>query len=65
MSLTLNPQDIARCRARAPGATGARPMPRLTDDFPAMTLTDGYAVQDELRHRWLAAGRRRWAGRPA
>ena len=59
MSLTLNPQEIAQLTERVHQAqTGARPMPRLTEDFPAMTLTDGYAVQNALRHRWLAEGRR-------
>jgi len=59
MSLTLNPQEIAELTERVHQAqTGARPMPRLTEDFPAMTLTDGYAVQNALRHRWLAERRR-------
>ena len=59
MSLTLNPQEIALLSERVHQAqTGARPMPRLTEDFPAMTLTDGYAVQNALRQRWLAEGRR-------
>ena len=33
-------------------------MPKLTDDFPAMTLGDGYAVQLALRDRWVDAGAR-------
>jgi 2-oxo-3-hexenedioate decarboxylase len=30
---------------------------KLTDAHPDMTVADGYAVQDELLRRWLAAGR--------
>lgn len=36
----------------------ATPMPRLTDDFPAMTLGDAYAVQLESLKRGLARGQR-------
>jgi 2-oxo-3-hexenedioate decarboxylase len=36
----------------------ARAIPKLTDDFPEMTLADGYAIQIELRNRWVAKGRR-------
>ena len=31
---------------------------KLTDDYPSMTVDDGYLVQDELLRRWLANGRR-------
>jgi 2-oxo-3-hexenedioate decarboxylase len=30
---------------------------KLTDQFPAMTVADGYLVQDELLRRWQNAGR--------
>jgi 2-oxo-3-hexenedioate decarboxylase len=30
---------------------------KLTDQFPSMTVADGYLVQDELLRRWQAAGR--------
>jgi 2-oxo-3-hexenedioate decarboxylase len=31
---------------------------KLTDEHPAMTVDDGYAVQEELLRRWLARGDR-------
>lgn len=30
---------------------------KLTDQFPSMTVADGYLVQDELLHRWTSSGR--------
>lgn len=36
----------------------AQTMAKLTDEFPAMTIQDSYAVQDELRRRWIARGER-------
>ena len=38
--------------------TQARAIPKLTEDFPAMTLGDAYAVQLQLLRRWEAQGRR-------
>jgi 2-oxo-3-hexenedioate decarboxylase len=59
MKITLNRKDIAALAERVEAAQlGATAIPKLTDDFPAMTLADGYAVQLELRRRWLARGRR-------
>lgn len=59
MTLTLGREDIVRLTDRIEAAqTGAKAIPKLTDDFPGMTLADGYAVQLELRRRWLAQGRR-------
>lgn len=59
MSLTLSPKDIAHLTDRIEAAQlSARPITKLTDDFPAMTMTDGYAVQLELRRRWVSQGRR-------
>jgi 2-oxo-3-hexenedioate decarboxylase len=37
--------------------TTANEIVKLTDAHPAMTVADGYAVQDELLRRWQAAGR--------
>lgn len=36
----------------------ATPITKLTDDHPSMSIADGYAVQDELRQRWIARGDR-------
>ncbi len=59
MSLTLTAPQVAQLMARVHHAqTQAQAMPRLTEDFPDMTLADGYAVQNALRQRWLAEGRR-------
>jgi len=35
---------------------GAKTITKLTDEYPDMTVEDGYAVQDELRSRWIARG---------
>lgn len=59
MSITLSREDIVLLTDRIEAAQkSAQPIAKLTDDFPAMTVADGYAVQLELRRRWLAAGRR-------
>jgi 2-oxo-3-hexenedioate decarboxylase len=59
MKITLNRKDIAALAERVEAAQlGATAIPKLTDDFPEMTLADGYAVQLELRRRWLARGHR-------
>jgi 2-oxo-3-hexenedioate decarboxylase len=59
MDLTLGRDDIARLCDRVEGAQkGAYAIPKLTDDYPGMTIGDGYAVQLELRRRFLAAGHR-------
>ena len=58
MDLTLGPTEIRQLTDRIEAAQlQARAIPKLTDDFPAMTLDDGYAVQLALRKRWLAQGR--------
>lgn len=36
----------------------AHTMAKLTDEFPEMTVADSFAVQDELRRRWVARGHR-------
>lgn len=59
MNITLRPSDIALLTDRIDTAQkNAQAIPKLTDDFPGMTLADGYAVQMELRRRWRAAGLR-------
>ena len=59
MSLTLNPGQLAAFTDRIENAQlHARAIPKLSDDHPGMTVADGYAIQQSLRHRWLAAGRR-------
>ena len=56
-NITLSREDIVRLCERVEGAqTRAYAIPKLTDEYPAMTIADGYAVQSELRHRYLAAG---------
>jgi len=59
MTLTLTREDIVRLAERVEGAQrGAYAIPKLTDEYPAMTVADGYSVQAELRRRWIAAGER-------
>ena len=59
MNLTLNPAEIALLTDRVEHAQlTATAMPKLTDDFPNMSMADGYAVQLALRNRWLQQGRR-------
>lgn len=36
----------------------AQAITKLTDEYPSMSIEDGYAVQDELRRRWIARGDR-------
>ncbi|MBS0356273.1 MAG: 2-oxo-3-hexenedioate decarboxylase [Proteobacteria bacterium] len=57
MEITLNREDIVRLCERVEGAqTRAYAIPKLTDEYPGMTIGDGYAVQLELRRRFLARG---------
>lgn len=59
MTVTLSDKDVTLLTDRIEAAQdSAQPIAKLTDDFPAMTVADGYAVQLELRRRWLAGGRR-------
>lgn len=59
MKLTLKREDIVRLAERVEAAQlSATAIPKLTDEHPGMTLADGYAVQLELRRRWLARGHR-------
>ena len=57
MQRTLEREDIVRLCERVEGAqTRAYAIPKLTDEYPGMTIGDGYAVQLALRQRFLAAG---------
>jgi len=57
--LTLRRDDVVRLAERVEAAQrGAKAIPKLTDEFPGMTVADGYAVQAELRRRWTAHGAR-------
>ncbi len=55
--LTLSREDIVRLCERVEGAQkGAYAIQKLTDEYPGMTIADGYAVQSELRRRFIAQG---------
>lgn len=57
--ITLSREDIVRLCERVESAQkGAHAIPKLTDEYPGMTIADGYAVQSELRRRFLAQGHR-------
>lgn len=57
MTTTLGREDIVRLTERVEGAQlRANAIPKLTDEYPDMTIADGYAVQLELRRRYLARG---------
>ncbi|AJP48637.1 4-oxalocrotonate decarboxylase [Rugosibacter aromaticivorans] len=57
--MALTPNEVNQLCDRVLAAQrGAYAIPKLTDDFPAMTVDDGYAVQAALRRRLCAEGRR-------
>lgn len=57
MTVTLSREDVVRLCERVEGAqTRAYAIPKLTNEYPDMTLDDGYAVQTELRRRFIAQG---------
>jgi 2-oxo-3-hexenedioate decarboxylase len=59
MDRTLSDADIAQLTDRIEATQrGATAIPKLTEDFPGMTLGDGYAIQLALLRRWLAEGQR-------
>lgn len=59
LELTLSREDIVRLCERVEGAqTRAYAIPKLTNEYPSMTIADGYAVQNELRRRFIAQGHR-------
>ena len=56
---SLSREDIVRLCERVEGAQRrAHAIPKLTDEYPAMSIADGYAVQSELRRRLIAQGHR-------
>lgn len=59
MSVTLSREAIVRLCERVEGAqTRACAIPKLTNEYPEMTMEDGYAVQSELRRRFIEQGHR-------
>jgi 2-oxo-3-hexenedioate decarboxylase len=57
LELTIKEEDIRLLCDRVEAAQeGAYAIHKLTDDYPSMTIDDGYAVQTELRKRYLAKG---------
>lgn len=59
MTVTLTHDDIIHLAERVEDAqVRACAIPKLTDEYPSMTVADGYAVQNALRQRWLARGNR-------
>ena len=59
MKRSLSDADIAHLTDRIESAQrSATAIPKLTEDFPGMTLGDGYAVQLSLLRRWVAQGQR-------
>ncbi|MCK6403441.1 MAG: 2-oxo-3-hexenedioate decarboxylase [Sphaerotilus natans subsp. sulfidivorans] len=59
MRTTLGAADVQALTDRIEAAQkGVTAIPKLTEDFPGMTLGDGYAVQLALLERWLKEGRR-------
>lgn len=57
--ITLTREEIIRLAERVEVAqTYAHAICKLTEDYPGMTLADGYAVQLELRHSYLSRGHR-------
>ena len=59
MSVTLSQEDTQLLAAHVEKAqTTATAIEKLTKGYPSMTIADGYAVQSELRRRYIAAGHR-------
>lgn len=59
LEITISKQDIAHLCDLVEGAqVGAYAIQKLTEEYPAMTVNDGYAVQSELRRRFIAKGSR-------
>lgn len=56
-NLTLSREDIVRLCERVEGAQArAYAIPKLTNEYPDMTIADSYAVQNELRRRFIEQG---------
>ena len=59
LTVTLSRETVAMLAERVDGAQlNASAIAKLTDEFPDLTIEDGYAVQDELRRRALRRGHR-------
>jgi 2-oxo-3-hexenedioate decarboxylase len=59
LTVTLSRQTVSTLAERVEGARRrASAIAKVTDEFPGLTIEDGYAVQDELRRRTLARGHR-------
>jgi 2-oxo-3-hexenedioate decarboxylase len=57
--MNLDPQNIAMLAERVERAQlSARTLTKLTVEFPAFSMADGYAVQEVLRARSIARGNR-------
>ena len=55
--LTLSREDVVRLCERVEGAqTRAYAIPKLTNEYPGMTIADSYAIQNELRRRFIEQG---------
>lgn len=55
--LTLSREDVVRLCERVEGAQSrAYAIPKLTNEYPQMTIADSYAVQNELRRRFIEQG---------
>ena len=64
-NMTLSREDIVRLSERVEGAqTRAYAIPKLTNEYPDMTIADSYSVQNELRRRFIEQGINLSAGRP-
>ncbi|MBL7228316.1 MAG: 2-oxo-3-hexenedioate decarboxylase [Pseudomonas sp.] len=56
-NMTLSREDIVRLSERVEGAqTRAYAIPKLTNEYPDMTIADSYSVQNELRRRFIEQG---------
>ncbi|MGB1091033.1 MAG: 2-oxo-3-hexenedioate decarboxylase [Oceanobacter sp.] len=57
LETTLSREDVVRLCERVEGAQKeARAITKLTAEYPAMNMDDGYAVQNELRKRFIEQG---------
>ncbi|MBM96389.1 MAG: 2-oxo-3-hexenedioate decarboxylase [Oceanospirillaceae bacterium] len=57
LETTFTRDDIVRLCERVEGAQKeARPIYKLTEEYPEMTMDDGYVVQNELRKRFIEQG---------
>lgn len=59
MKTTLTPEQVTRLCERVEGAQArAYEIPKLTLEYPDMTVDDGYLVQNALRERLVAQGQK-------